>query len=377
MIKRTTVIIFAFIIIFNTLSVFASSETQPEVTLTITSANGEANTDVKISLTISANSGMAAATFALKYDKTKLEVYKVSTGKALITGISDVFSAVANSKVTLAYINMDRFNGAGSILDVIFKVKKTASGTIPVTLEVVELKKLSGENIPYTINNGSITVTSSYISIGHDSSNNSEGTNSSNSSNGKLSQTTDYSYPVSSKSISGSVISGSISSKTSSDASEILQSNSNSRPEAISSAIENLNIFGNIIDSNSKSLSNHKVELHSLVKKAGIDSTGNFSINSVDFGEHILYVKDEKDTVIGTLLFIISHGDKTAKSSNGITVNNKNIYLDLMLTGSKLTIQSVGANKNSKDNSPIIYIILAIIAVLLATGIFIYFRKRR
>ncbi len=156
--KLLGVLLILSILLGNSAMYMTSAEDVPVTLLSISSVQGERDSNVIVSVTISVNSHMAAGTLVLRYDKTKVEVVTSVKGSALTGGLADVVSDVTNSKVTLAYINVDGFIGSGSILDVTFKIKQTATGNIPITLDVIELADNTYKSIPRTITQGNIKI---------------------------------------------------------------------------------------------------------------------------------------------------------------------------------------------------------------------------
>lgn len=160
--KITKIIIILLIwgIIFSS-NIFAFTSFADQITTVMVSrVSGTKDSNANVSVNISANSGMAAGTFVLNYDVSKLDIISATKGTILSAGLADVVPDTTNGMITLAYINMDGFNGTGSILDVTFKIKSTASGTIPVTLNITELSDKNYNNISSSVTQGEITVTS-------------------------------------------------------------------------------------------------------------------------------------------------------------------------------------------------------------------------
>ena len=131
---------------------------QTPTSLTVTSVKGVKGGNANISVNISANSGVAAGTFVLKYDSAKFEVTSADKGSAISMGTSDVYVDSKNGKVTLAYINIDGFKDSGEILDVKFKAKNATYGVYPITLSVTEFFDKNYKAISNRVVNGKITV---------------------------------------------------------------------------------------------------------------------------------------------------------------------------------------------------------------------------
>ena len=125
---------------------------------TVSEAQGEIGDNVSVSVSISADSGMAAATIVLNYDNTVLDLVSAVKGAGLTDGIADVMSDEVQGTITLTYINMDGFNGSGSIIDATFNILGTATGIIPLTLEVPEFLDVNSNTLGFNITQGSVEV---------------------------------------------------------------------------------------------------------------------------------------------------------------------------------------------------------------------------
>lgn len=112
------------------------------VKLTVSSAERYENTDVVISISISADSGMAAAVFQLTYDNTKL-AYKSYTLGSAAAGLSQVNPVYAvdgnNTTIIDNFFSIAAINNAGSLLDITFTIKAGWSGSTQLTLTKYEV----------------------------------------------------------------------------------------------------------------------------------------------------------------------------------------------------------------------------------------------
>jgi len=112
---------------------------------------------VTVNVNISANSNIAAATFELDFDSTKLDFVSAQAGSIMNGGLSDVNAT--DGKVIMAYINEDGLESAGSILQLQFYIKDDIPDqTIPLNLSVPELTDINGNAFPMVISPGSVNV---------------------------------------------------------------------------------------------------------------------------------------------------------------------------------------------------------------------------
>jgi len=127
------------------------------VFFTVGSVTGYRGENITADIDISANSNIAAATFVLNFDSTKLEFVSASAGSALDIGMTDINPS--GSKITMAYINTQGLKQSGTILEVQFKIKSDLTDQIsPLTFSVPESIDLSEHNLPTAIAPGAITI---------------------------------------------------------------------------------------------------------------------------------------------------------------------------------------------------------------------------
>ena len=136
------------------------------VTLALTSPSGGSGDNVVVSLNVSANSAIGAATFVLSYNSTKLQYVSSTEGAAAAGGSSDIYYNSAQNKITEAYINLNGLTAGGSLMDVTFKIISATAGSTAVTLTVSELTDagdythyVEPANLAYTASNGTVTYT--------------------------------------------------------------------------------------------------------------------------------------------------------------------------------------------------------------------------
>lgn len=131
--------------------------------LTVTSANGEPGKDVVISVSVSANSGIAAMDFILKYDNSKLLYKSYKQGIAAEGGLFTLYPNYKNqdgsSALKQAFAHIDGITAEGSIVDVTFTVAPGWSGSTAITLEITDdISDANYKMIPYDVKNGSVAV---------------------------------------------------------------------------------------------------------------------------------------------------------------------------------------------------------------------------
>mgnify|MGYP001294782357 CR=1 FL=1 len=135
------------------------------VSLSVSSKTADSGDDVVISINISGNSGLAAATFLLKYDHTKLAYKSNSPGSAAAGGMSSVnpeFNTEGDfTTINDSFISLSEISAEGSMLNVTFTVKSGWSGTTPLTLTTTTFAGGDYKEIAKTISNGSVKVSGS------------------------------------------------------------------------------------------------------------------------------------------------------------------------------------------------------------------------
>jgi hypothetical protein len=136
------------------------------VSLTVSSLTATAGADVVVSINISANSGLAAATLLLKYDTTKLTYKSRAFGPASgqINVFNENYANAGNIRtLNLTLIHAEGITVGGSMLNITFTVRTGWTGSTPLTLTAEEFVNLGYNEIPKTISNGSVSVGSFVI----------------------------------------------------------------------------------------------------------------------------------------------------------------------------------------------------------------------
>jgi len=130
--------------------------TTSAINFTIADVNGNCGQKIDVKVDISENSNISAGTLVLNFDNTKLE-YIVATAGSSMGGLSDINTT--DSKITMAYINMDGLKNGGTILDAQFKIKSNIpDATIPISFEVPELIDSQAISLPFNITAGNINI---------------------------------------------------------------------------------------------------------------------------------------------------------------------------------------------------------------------------
>jgi hypothetical protein len=349
--------------------------------LTVGDVSGKVGDEVEVPVKISNNPGFTAFTLDIKYDRTYIEAISVKQELSEGLLVSNLNYGENKTTVRVAYAGTENYTSNNTIYFIIFKIKENVPDktVVCLTLAVDSLSNEKYENITYTIKDGKISVTNnfansnasidqSYLSSGSkltssattssqkpSSSNNSLTTSGTSSNNGLTSSKTSSNNTFSSPSSDGNVSTNATS----------------------SSIIKTLSISGRLFDTAGKPIANKKIEIHSSPKMTITDTNGYYKFENVEFGEHILYIKDDSGIEIANLPIVISQGGKTEQNSNEIIANGDWIILDLTLSGNTLAIKSISSTK-SNSNNMLIYIIIAIL--LIGAGIFMglnYLKKKK
>lgn len=159
---KALALIFAVVLFVGFISLPVYSIEAP-VQLTVSSASGKAGDEVTVSINISPNSKLGAATILFKYDASKLDYKSDETGNAGSNGMA-VFNADFKTEGSLktmkaAYINVNGLTAGGSLFDITFTIKSGWSGESPLILVVEEfINPTDYKTIANTVTNGSIAI---------------------------------------------------------------------------------------------------------------------------------------------------------------------------------------------------------------------------
>jgi len=144
------------------------------VSVTLSNVTGTAGNDVTISLDISADSGLGAATFLIMYDNTKLTYKSYAAGSAAAGGFTSFNPAFTGSGASTtpgittindSFMHSTGVNAAGSLVAVTFTVKAGWSGTSPISLTVKDFASTDLVPIAYAKTNGGVTVTAPPVTV--------------------------------------------------------------------------------------------------------------------------------------------------------------------------------------------------------------------
>lgn len=127
--------------------------------------------------------------------------------------------------------------------------------------------------------------------------------------------------------------------------------------------VQSVTFVGILVDKNGKALPDLVVEIHSAVQTGRTDENGSFQFNNVEFGKHIIYVKDAKGNVIAQREFNITLGSPISLNGNDIIAENGSVFTVKMQmdngTLSFLNVEDgnkapvVDTSKGDKDNESI------------------------
>lgn len=138
-----------------------SAKAASPVSLTVNNVTAAAGADVVISISISANSGLATGTFLLKYDTAKLTYISKTFGpaKGELNGFNENYLNTGDIRtIYYAPVHTEGITAGGSMLNITFNVKTGWTGSTPLTLTVEDFVNSTYNEIPKTITNGSVTV---------------------------------------------------------------------------------------------------------------------------------------------------------------------------------------------------------------------------
>jgi len=159
--KRIASILTALTIVVCAAAMPVSVKAVSPVSLTVSNVTAAAGADVVISLNISANSGLAAGSFLLKYDTAKLTYISKTFGpaKGELNSFNENYANTGDIR-TIYYtpVHTEGITAGGAMLSITFTVKTGWTGSTPLTLTTTEFINLSYNEIPKTITNGSVTV---------------------------------------------------------------------------------------------------------------------------------------------------------------------------------------------------------------------------
>jgi Putative Ig domain. len=157
--------------------------------------------------------------------------------------------------------------------------------------------------------------------------------------------------------------------------------------EAENRPLSRVMFMGKLVDKNGNSISNHTVEIHSVVQTTKTNSNGNFGFSDVEVGKHTLTVKDESDKILATKEFEIVLGTSLALKEDKITVTDGSVFtLTVGCYDNKLTFLGIaqGGNGLNVGNNPLTgdgniptYVLLMLMIVSLTLIIVLILRKKK
>lgn len=119
---------------------------------------------------------------------------------------------------------------------------------------------------------------------------------------------------------------------------------------------DSITFVGILIDKNGESCDDKIVEIHSTVQTGRTDENGSFQFNNVEFGQHIIYVKDVNENVLAQKEFNIKLGSPVALNGNDIIAENGSVFtVKMQLDGDELTFLNVEeGNKAHIDRKSVV-----------------------
>jgi LPXTG-motif cell wall-anchored protein len=146
--------------------------TKDAVLFTVSSASGILGDTVEITVSVSANSDIAAADLFVAFNNTKLEYVSGAAGDAVGAGtISSINPQPAvgdTTEIMQALASDPVITAGGSLMVLKFKILDGWYGVTPLTLTVGQIVDEFYETMDYGISNGSITCQSSTITFDTD-----------------------------------------------------------------------------------------------------------------------------------------------------------------------------------------------------------------
>lgn len=135
---------------------------QEEPTVRVSNVYGRAGETVTVSVTMSENSYACGGNFNLVYDNNMLQAVSASCGD-LAAGMTPIANPQYDAdKVRFTFAGITPITKFGTLVTVSFKILDNAEGTIPLTLEKVNLYNSNSEHLIKTVEHGSIIVDGSF-----------------------------------------------------------------------------------------------------------------------------------------------------------------------------------------------------------------------
>lgn len=141
---------------------------------------------------------------------------------------------------------------------------------------------------------------------------------------------------------------------------------------------DTVNIITHVVGADDKALANYIIEMHSTVKTANTDASGNASFESMEMGQHTVYIKNEKGTTVASKNFTLRSGSSLSRDGDTITiVPGQTVMMTIKVEGSKASIVNVKSANSSFTGDAVntqLWIILIMMSML-ALSRTIAFRK--
>ena len=106
--------------------------------------------------------------------------------------------------------------------------------------------------------------------------------------------------------------------------------------------VQSITLVGILVDKDGKAIADKIVEIHSVVQTGRTDENGSFQFNSVEFGKHTIFVKDENGNITAQREFNIVLGTPLTLNGNEIVAENGSVFtLRMQLDGDELTFLNI------------------------------------
>ena len=156
-------LLLSLILFVGVVSLPLHSTAAPAVALTVSDVSGKAGDEVTVSVNISPNSKLGAASILLKYDASKLDYERHADGPAAKGGMAVVnpdYKTDGNFKTIIdAFIHTTGITAGGSLVDITFTIKSDWTGETQLELATTEfIDSVEYKKIVHTTTDGSITV---------------------------------------------------------------------------------------------------------------------------------------------------------------------------------------------------------------------------
>lgn len=110
-----------------------------------------------------------------------------------------------------------------------------------------------------------------------------------------------------------------------------------------------VNIITHIVDKNDSPLANYIVEMHSNVKTAITDISGDAVFKEIEVGRHTIYIKNGEGEIVASKKFTLAIGNELSANGDVIIVKpGQTISMTIVVDGSETTIRDVQTIESPK-----------------------------